>query len=245
MSAEATGWVFRESPYQGAMFALHLAVADTVNDTHNNELWASASTLAKKARVSERSVRAGLSQMVNDGLLVRVLERPGATTLYRFTMPDNPCTGCTPAGTAPLQPDAPTPATERETPATSDQTPALAAPKLNNPKIPRGTQALTLVGFDAFWRSYPRREGERDAKKAWHSAIKRANPADIIAGAQRYAADPNREDRYTKSPLKWLEGDCWKDEPRPVGNRRAKGTAAALSWLQSTDEGEQRRELNA
>lgn len=243
MSSEAVGWTFRSSPYSGAMFALHLAVADTVNDAHNNDLWASAPFLAGKARVSERSARAGLAQMVHDGLLVRVAERPGTTTIYRFLMPDNPCTDCTPARTAPLQPTAPTPATDRATPATSDRTPALAAPELQRTtKIPRGTQgATTLVGFDAFWRVYPRQEGERDAKKAWHSAIHRANPADIIAGAQRYANDPGRDDQYTKTPFKWLEGDCWKDKPRPVGKRRANGTKRVLSWL--ADSEPERREL--
>lgn len=241
MSAEAIGWVFKKSPYDGAMFALHLAVADIVNDTHGNELWASVPTLSKKARISVRSARYGLARMVEDGLLVKIAERPGAPTHYRFTMPDDPCTGCTPATAAPLQDDAPTPATDGATPATSDRTPALAAPKLKNTTIPRGTQEgnVTLVGFDAFWRVYPRPEGQRDAKKAWRSAIHRANPADIIAGAERYAEDPGRDDQYTKTPFKWLEGDCWKDPPRPVGKRRATSTNRVLSWLADAE----RREL--
>lgn len=243
MSSEAVGWVFKKSPYDGALFALHLAVADIVNDTHGNELWASVPTLSKKARISVRSARYGLARMCEDGLLVKIAERPGAPTHYRFTMPENPCTECTPATAAPLQPDAPTPATDSTTPATSDRTPALAAPELpRTTNIPKGTQeGRTLVGFDAFWRAYPLRQGERDAKKAWRSAIHRANPADIIAGAQRYADDPERDPRYTKTPFKWLEGDCWKDEARQAGRRRAKGVGAVMAWLGESD----RKELGA
>lgn len=89
MSAEATGWVFRASPYTGAMFTLHLAIADTVNDTYGNEMWMSAPTLAAKARVSERTARYGLAQMADDGLLVLVAAKEGKARRYRFLMPNS------------------------------------------------------------------------------------------------------------------------------------------------------------
>lgn len=229
MSAETVGWTFKKSPYRGALFALHLAVADIVNDTHGYQLWASVSNLAAKARVSERSARAGLAQMVEDGLLVKVAERPGAPTTYRFEMPDDPCTSCTPAATAPLHVVPPTPANERDTPATDRATPAVAAPELKNSReIPRGTR--TLVGFDAFWRAFPRKESKGTARTEWHRAIRKKAPADILIAAQAYADDPNRKQKFTKSPAKWLEGECWDDE-RDTGRTESNGTRAAKGLL--------------
>lgn len=240
MSSEAVGWTFRHSPYRGALFALHLAVADIVNDTHGYQLWASALSLAEKARVSERSARAGLAQMVADGLLHKVAERPGGTSVYRFDMPDNPCTSCTPATTAPLQVLPQTPATDDRTPATDCATPAVAAPELNNSReIPTGTR--TLVGFDAFWRAFPRKESKGTARTEWRRAIRKKTPADLVIAAQAYADDPDRKRQYTKSPAKWLEGECWDDE-REQGRTESNGTRAGKGLLRRN--GEQLRELS-
>lgn len=89
MSAEATGWVFRHSPYTGATFAVHLAIADSVNDQHGNELWMRQSQLAVKARVERGTVSRSLDRLVADGLLT-VLEdnsRAGKANRYRFEFP--------------------------------------------------------------------------------------------------------------------------------------------------------------
>jgi len=84
--------------------------------------------------------------------------------------------------------------------------------------------ALTLVGFDAFWRVFPRKVGKPSAKRAWGRAIRRANPVDIIAGAERYRDDPNREDEFTKYPGPWLNDDRWEAPPLPPrgGNNKPK-----------------------
>lgn len=237
MSAEATGWVFRASPYTGAMFTLHLAIADTVNDTYGNEMWMSAPTLAEKARVSERTARYGLAQMTDDGLLVLVAAKEGKARRYRFLMPNDPCTDCTPARTAPLQLAVKTPAVDDQTPAARRDTPAVAAP---NPKrtqlIPTGSQTLSANGdqFDEFWRVYPLRKAKGAAKTAWTKALKRATPERIIAGANEYASDPNRDQDYTKHPATWLNGDCWDDEPAPVRPKVSKSTTNLAAWAERT-----------
>jgi len=69
--------------------------------------------------------------------------------------------------------------------------------------------------FDEFWAAYPRRRDRRKAEKAFTAALKRADPDAIIAGAVRYATDPNREDQFTKYAEGWLNGDGWLDEPLP------------------------------
>jgi len=49
---------------------VHLAIADVVNDAHENEFWMSTYKLAEKARVSRSTVTSTLSDMCAIGLLV-------------------------------------------------------------------------------------------------------------------------------------------------------------------------------
>jgi hypothetical protein len=89
MSAEATGWVWRYSPYKGAELLIHLAIADVVNDAHGNEFWMGMEGLAEKARTSRSTAFATVREMVSDGYLALV--EPGKagrkTARYRFTSP--------------------------------------------------------------------------------------------------------------------------------------------------------------
>jgi hypothetical protein len=70
--------------------------------------------------------------------------------------------------------------------------------------------------FTAFWAAYPRKRDKKPAFKAWGHAIKRkAEPKEIIAGAERYHAECDREHRaprHIKLPGTWLNGDCWTNE---------------------------------
>jgi len=94
VSAEATGWVYRHSPYRGALFSVHLAVADSVNDQHGNEFWMAQGTLASKARVGRQAANTALAGMVADGYL-EILEEGGGRSRpshYRFLFPDVPVT---------------------------------------------------------------------------------------------------------------------------------------------------------
>lgn len=216
MSAEAVGWVFSDSPYDGTMFALHLALADIVNDTYGNEVWASTTTLATKARVSTRSVRRGLQQMVKDGTLVLVAAEEGKPRRYRFVMavqealdlPD-PGHSVTPDTTSPLTLVHPTPAKVSPPPRTPrPRTPDTVSPKHNQ----LNTELKEPNSFAHFWSVYPRRVGKGAAVKAWDKAVKKTDPATIIAGATAYRDDPTRDPRYTAHPTTWLNAERWDDD---------------------------------
>lgn len=89
MSAEATGWVWKHSPYTGARLAIHLAVADVVNDAHGNEFWMSQAGLAEKARTSRKSVCEWFGDAIDRGLVecVRDNSAAGKPNCYRLLMP--------------------------------------------------------------------------------------------------------------------------------------------------------------
>ena len=85
--------------------------------------------------------------------------------------------------------------------------------------------------FEAFWSVYPRKAGKRKALAAWKRARKRVTNDELIAGALRYAQDPNREDRYTKHGESWLNGDCWGDDPLPSRDGPSPVTSKVAGWL--------------
>lgn len=88
-------------------------------------------------------------------------------------------------------------------------------------------QTLSIDYFAAFWKVYPRKTEKGAARKAWSKAVKAAggDPDRIVQGAYRYSLDPNRVDEYTKTPPRWLNAECWDDDPLPARGSPATGTA--------------------
>ena len=69
--------------------------------------------------------------------------------------------------------------------------------------------------FNDFWATYPRRTGKGNARKALEKALEKTSIDDILAGAERYRDDPNREDAFTQYPATWLNAEGWEDDPLP------------------------------
>lgn len=85
--------------------------------------------------------------------------------------------------------------------------PADASPA---PKVPT---------FEDFYSAYPRHVGRAAAEKAWDVIVKKrtADLAAIVAGAHRYANDPNLpEAQFIPYPASWLNAGRWDDDPEPV-----------------------------
>lgn len=80
--------------------------------------------------------------------------------------------------------------------------------------------------FAEFWIAYPRKDDKAKAQTAYRTARKKAPQAEIIAGAQRYAADPNRDDSFTKLPTSWLNAGSWANGPLPNRNSAPKPNSA-------------------
>ncbi|QTF82140.1 RepA-like replication initiator [Arthrobacter phage Prairie] len=96
--------------------------------------------------------------------------------------------------------------------------------------IPTEAPAMTLWGdsgtelehrardydaFDDFWAVYPRRDDKKKARTAYAKALREASPSEILAGARRYAEDPNRDPAYTKYAATWLNAGAWANGPLP------------------------------
>jgi len=77
-----------------------------------------------------------------------------------------------------------------------------------------------MTGFDAFWWRYPRRDGKKDALKAWN----KLNPDEALfqrimasleaqiqtAQWQKAMREPGMP--YIKLPAGWLRSERWNDE---------------------------------
>jgi len=79
--------VFEHSPYEDSTFVVHLALADVANDLNENKIWAFHETLARKARVSDRSLSRAIATLLADGFLQKLESPQGRArraTVYRF-----------------------------------------------------------------------------------------------------------------------------------------------------------------
>jgi len=60
------------------------------------------------------------------------------------------------------------------------------------------------------------RQGRRPARAYTRAESRKATNAELIAGADRYAAQcaaAGTEARFIKGPERWLNAGCWADEP--------------------------------
>lgn len=122
-------------------------------------------------------------------------------------------------------------------------------PGLTTPPLPVAyARKAYSPEYEAFWEAYPRRVGKKAAYSVWLQAIREIDPGLIIAAAERYAHDPNREDQFTAHPTTWLRQGRWEDEALPAkstrqatgGERRMDAYAAIAAKL-----GHGSRELGA
>lgn len=98
--------------------------------------------------------------------------------------------------------------------------------------------------FEDFYAAYPRHVRKDSARTAWTKVLKRGVPPElIIAGAVRYATDPNRDRdlNFIPHPASWLNGGGWDDEPctprtngrEPTSSGLSSGERAALQALEA------------
>ena len=121
MSATATAAAWGQGDYRGARFVVLLAVADVVNDAHENEFFMRMARLAAKARVDRKTAREALATFAADGWLEVLDDAVGNRAgRYRWVGPPAGERGATPHSVgshAPQDAAAPIPGTKGNSPA--------------------------------------------------------------------------------------------------------------------------------
>lgn len=223
MSVSAITWAFGLEGINPARKFVLVTLANYADE--NNSCFPGQDKLARDVGTSVSTVRRALKELEEAGYIVR--ERRYREDGYRSSdryflqvnMTDSPKTAepyRSNEGTLPVKSaDLTGHSYERAEPSEE--------PKENR-------QSLVRDEFLDWYLAYPRHEARGQAEKAYVKARQRA-PADVLlAGAERYAADPNREKAFTKLPATWLNGQCWEDEPLPSREPEKPGTTKKEWW---------------
>jgi len=197
------------------VFAVHHAIADSVNDQHDNEFWMAVGRLAEKCRLTRRTAGLAMATLVAEGYVDITDGDPvnaARPVRYRFLFPESPVVfeGRRVRDPRNLVRSNHAPGAQSTTPEVRTDN----APIEPNREPKLKTQAENGQ-FDAFWMAYPRKVAKGDARKAYAKAIQTADPEIITLGAHRLANDPNRVDKFTPHPATWLNGERWNDPPLP------------------------------
>lgn len=74
--------------------------------------------------------------------------------------------------------------------------------------------------FDRFWSEYPRKDGKKNAAKAFAKARKSADMDTIMAGLRRLLPDyKTRERKFVPLASSWLNGERWTDGQEDTSKR--------------------------
>lgn len=203
MSIEAMTLVLNHSKATGRAKLVLIGIA---NHQGEQGAWPSIETLARYANSSERSVMRDIQELEELGELV--VERNAAPIRGQYR-PNlywvNVSSGVTDFASGVT--DSPSGVTDEVV-----RGDTVVTLNLNNPK--EKLKELN-VHFEEFWKTYPRKQGKGEARRAFAKAVVDAEPSDVIAGARRYANDPNRSPSFTAMPATWLNQERWDDEPLP------------------------------
>jgi hypothetical protein len=66
--------------------------------------------------------------------------------------------------------------------------------------------------FEEFWELYDYKKSKPKALKAYESALKKTDHANIIEGVRKYKEARGVDCSYWKHPTTWLNQGCWEDE---------------------------------
>jgi hypothetical protein len=226
-----------------------LALSDMADENHS--CFPGQERLATMTSSSTDAVSRALKSLEEEALIERVRRHrsDGYRTSDRYFLH----VGAQPASSYLGSEGAPTPHQHATYPArTPDLTPHEPGGnhKKNHQKNHQGEplnkRPTIEAHFEKFWTVFPRRKGKGEALAAFKRAVARkgVDPEAILAGAERYANDPNLpEPAFIPHPATWLNQSRWDDDPeapraiggpppKPSPTQRAMNTLGLASRLQ-------------
>jgi hypothetical protein len=201
--------VWSNSPYSGNALLIHLALADFADE--DGVCFPRKSTLAKKARCTEETVRTTLIRMASDGEIA-VLEQPERGRYAR-------------AGRFQLIPKKS--GDEDSIPKSAGSIPKsdVPIPKFDDSTPPIGTviepseePSDVLTQFEEFWQMYGRVGSKQIARDHWLKVVKSGvNPNDILDGLEAWVVYWKKPGAANvKWPQGWLNERRWEGAPPPL-----------------------------
>lgn len=170
------------------------------------------------------ATRSGLRELERAGYLVRrKAQLPNGQWDWTIEVYERPCSG-NPITDEPGTDEWITQQDATEQDAKNPPTSPPAMLELVPPPLAAERDRPMTVTFEEWWTVYPLKRGKDAARRSYKTALGKVRKATkggdaaaiLLAGAERYRDDPNREDAFTMRPTTWLNQGCWDDEPLPA-----------------------------
>lgn len=189
-------WIPKEIWLDERLTALDKVILTEIDslDRGENGCFASNEHLAKFCQCSERKVTESVAKLIGFNY-VKIISFDGRKRFLRSCLAENAIQGSKNCE--------------------ADSQNLLHSNTYSNPT---NNSEIYLVGFDEFWKVYPKHEAKQDAMKAWKS-IKpdEALLNTILADIKKRLADGGawykKERQYVPLPATYLRGARWEDEP--------------------------------
>lgn len=250
MSVRVITWVWDHSMSEGTDRLVMLALADSADDA--GSCWPSMLTLARKAKVNERTVRRSIRTLEGMGEVSTVAGGGTTSNRYRILLdprvqsvrsdPGQPAPSDTspPGRDAPPGQPAPGVKPDNGEQSRGGESPGAdtgvrgtvkrSSKNKNKPSSERAPSSSSDPRFVEFWDTCPKKVGKADAFRMYQAAVRNSVPSStLLEGMRRYALSVRGTDsKFIVHPATWLHGGRWDDEttgPRPGGSD--------TSWMHS------------
>jgi hypothetical protein len=184
-------------------------------DAETGQAYPGRKLLSKRLACSMKTIDRAVSELIEAGAVKkqqRIKDGHYQSSLYTVVRID-PVSGKTPPS-------------DTDDPTSRHPRPDLASPvshrTITTELEPVEPKPLNNIDshFDTFWAEYPRKQGKGKAREAFRTAVKNAGVDAVIAGAVRYASDPNLPDpQFIPLPTTWLNQERWDDGPLPLNRK--------------------------
>lgn len=168
----------------------------------------SINSLAARNNVGKDQIRTAIAELEEFGYLTREQSREEgkfAETIWKTSDPSD----------KPLS----------DNPTTENPTIKNTIPKEDQIK----NNERTISEFERFWEIYPKKTDKGAARRAFTTAIRKADVELIITKAKAYAEDPNLpQKQFIKYPASWLNAEAWNNPPLP--ERKKTDLKALEEW---------------
>lgn len=227
MSIEALSMVLNHSQATGSSKVVLLGIANHLGPDANEGAWPSQKRLADYANVSERGVQKCVDKLVKSGELRVEVAGGHSRNQYKpnrywitIDCPPDCDRSMSHRRGEPEYVEGRTPVPSGSNSGTNRGEPGFVQTVIEPEEQP--TENLNskevskrVSNFDEWWTHYPRKEGKGAARKEFDKALKKTKLDVLIASAQSYCDDPNREPKFTVQPARWLREERWEDGPLP------------------------------
>jgi len=223
-----------DSDVSGDAILLYVALGRYA-DSQTHEAYPSRKTLADRCRMSPTSVDRASAELVKAGAITK-RQRQNNSLVYTLHLSPRVKTPVTTGGDSLSPPAVIAVTTGGDLTITTERKPVEREPlKDIAPK-----QSSYDSNFEDWWACYPRKRGKGVSAKAYKKAIGKIAHDSLMQRTIVFANDPNRVQRFTPYPERWLNEERWDDEPETAHVEKLTNNQKNLLMVQRAEAEEQK-----